>query len=269
MAKIIAIANQKGGVAKTTTCVHLACGLAMRGKRVLVIDLDPQGNLSEGLGAKCFAADALTVRDWLGLGDDRNHPKFSGIVRCISVGAAQSFDLLPANIMLDQAELRLFSFSLGRERVLAKSIATVEGRYEYVLIDCRPSVGILTINALTAAHAVLVPVKPEAYSVLALSELARTVNNVRTYSNPRLGYAGFLINMVDKRRNIEKHECDIALVADECKTFVYRAQIRLAKDAADAPDDGKSLFDIAPTKPVTQDYDAFVTEFLQRENDHA
>ncbi|MDR3319187.1 MAG: ParA family protein [Clostridiales bacterium] len=254
--KIIAVANQTGGVGKTTTTAHLAWGLAKKGKRVLVVDFDPQGNLSSGMGA-LTGAEQATVLEWLGLG--ASPAEFSATVRHSS-----GVDILPANIYLDSGELLLYR-QLGRERCLDKRLKPLRGRYDYVLIDCRPSLGLLTINALTAADEVLVPMRADFYSIPAVEQLIVSIKEIRENCNPRLKYNGFLITMLDKRRNTEDYIANFADLAESVKTKLYSAQIRLNAAAADVPSYSMSLYEYKPTSNAAADYAAFTEEFLQRE----
>ena len=191
MAHILAIANQKGGVGKTTTAINLGAALTERGRYVLLADLDPQGGLSIGLGLAALDLD-LTIYNVL------TDPRISldGVIHNIR----PHLDLLPSNIDLAVAEAQLIS-TVGRENVLRNALSTVRDRYDYILLDCPPSLGLLTVNALTAADAVLVPVQSEYFALRGIESLMDILARVRRRLNPHLEVLGLLPTMVDHRRN--------------------------------------------------------------------
>ncbi len=192
MARIIAIANQKGGVGKTTTCVNLVASLAAVRRRVLLIDLDPQGNATMGCGVdkRALAVDPCDVL----LGEVE---PAAALVRVMPAG----FDLLPANDDLTAAEVRLMDVE-RRERRLIEVLAAVRGNYDFVFIDCPPALNMLTINALTAARGVIVPVQCEYYALEGLSSLMDTLARIRETVNPKLELEGLLRTMYDARNNL-------------------------------------------------------------------
>jgi chromosome partitioning protein len=191
MAHILAIANQKGGVGKTTTAINLGAALTERGRYVLLADLDPQGGLSVGLGLAALDLD-LTIYNVLT--DARI--SLDGVIHNIR----PHLDLLPSNIDLAVAEAQLIS-TVGRENVLRDALSTVRDRYDYILLDCPPSLGLLTVNGLTAADAVLVPVQSEYFALRGIESLMDILARVRRRLNPRLEVLGLLPTMVDYRRN--------------------------------------------------------------------
>ncbi|MCL2370241.1 MAG: ParA family protein [Firmicutes bacterium] len=258
MSKVIALVNQKGGVGKTTTAAHLAWGLAKKGKKVLAIDFDPQGNLSMGMGAKL--KNKGTVIDWLEIGDT---PKsFKEVVQnCGGV------DLLPANILLDNAELSLYN-ELSREYVLKNRLKDVKSKYDYILIDCRPSLGTLTVNALVAADEVLIPIKADFFSLPAVSQLFQSVKRIKERCNDKLKFNGFVVTMADKRRNLDDYNDNFNALAHSVKSKVYKTQIRQNAAAADVPSYEQSLYDYKPNSLAAQDYLALVEEFLKYEEGH-
>jgi chromosome partitioning protein len=191
MAHVLAIANQKGGVGKTTTTINLGAALAERGRYVLLGDLDPQGGLSLGLGLASLDLD-LTIYNVL---TDRRIA-IGGVIHNIR----PHLDLLPSNIDLAAAEAQLIS-AVGREHVLRDALAGVRDKYDYILLDCPPSLGLLTVNALTAADAVLVPVQSEYFALRGIESLMDILARVRRRLNPHLEVLGLLPTMVDYRRN--------------------------------------------------------------------
>ncbi len=194
MARIIAVANQKGGVGKTTTSVNLAASLAVSGKRVLLIDLDPQGNATTGSGVDKKATSRTVYQVLLGLGE-------VGGIRIVSESG--KYDLLPANRELAGAEVELVDLP-NREGRLKAALSSVEADYDFVLIDCPPSLSLLTINGLVAAREVLIPMQCEYYALEGLSDLVGTVKRVRANLNPALEIGGLLRTMYDPRNTLSQ-----------------------------------------------------------------
>jgi chromosome partitioning protein len=187
--RIIAIANQKGGVAKTTTTLNLAAGLGQKGKRVLVVDLDPQGGCAVSLG---MPTDSLNKTVYTVLMDEK--VGFESIILKTSHG----FDLAPSNIDLAGAEVELKQL-LAAEQILKGKLDEIADRYDYILLDCSPSLGMLTINALTAAREILIPMSMEYLALRGLDMLAKTVSKIRSITNPQLTYLGILATKYDRR----------------------------------------------------------------------
>jgi chromosome partitioning protein len=197
--KVIAITNQKGGVAKTTSTVNLGVGLAMQGERVLLVDADPQASLTVSLGIK--QPDELQVSlstVMQAVVEDKPFPQNYGIIH-----HTESVDLLPANIELSSLEVSLFN-TMSREYVLRSALEGVKKDYDYILIDCMPSLGMMTINALVAADSVLIPSQPNFLSTKGMNLLMRSISRVKKQINPKLRIDGVLLTMVDSRTNNAK-----------------------------------------------------------------
>ena len=195
--KVIAITNQKGGVGKTTTTVNLGAGLSRQGKKVLLIDADPQGSLTISLGIKKPDELNSTLANVMqSIVEDKELT--SGF--CL-LKTEDGMDLMPSNIELSGIEIRLVN-EMSRERVLKSYVDTVREKYDYIIIDCMPSLGMMTFNALCAADSVIIPTQPEFLSAKGLEQLLSTINRVRKHINPNLKVEGILITMVDSRTRL-------------------------------------------------------------------
>ena len=190
--KILSIINQKGGVGKTTTVINLAAGLSMKGKKILVIDLDPQGNASTGVGFE-QSKDRNDIYDVL-------HDS-SKIFDAIYKTNIPKLKLVPSTLELSGAEIEL-ARQEGRETRLKNAIEKIKQKFDYILIDCPPALGILTVNAFTAANSIIVPMQCEFYSLEGLSHLVHTINRVKKTYNPHLSIEGLVLTMVDKRNSL-------------------------------------------------------------------
>ena len=229
MTRIIAIANQKGGVGKTTTCINLAASLAATQRRVLLVDLDPQGNATMGAGVDKNSIDQ-TVYDLL-LGE----AEIGAVRRALDEGG---FDIVPANQELTAAEVQLLELP-NREYRLKEALAPVQAEYQYVLIDCPPAINMLTINALAAASHVLIPMQCEYYALEGLSGLLNTVDQIRNSVNPELQVHGILRTMFDPRNNLA-NEVSAQLVS-HFGDLVYRTVIPRNVRLAEAPSFGRPV----------------------------
>ncbi len=251
MAKIIAIANQKGGVGKTTTSINLAAGLAYSNKRVLLIDFDPQGNATQGVGHRVGLND-LTVYDALLNDVDVNN--------CIKTLNKPPLDILPANINLAGADLQLAKIEDDRENYLKNAIASIKDNYDYIIIDCPPSLGLLNTNALTASDSVLIPVQCEYYALEGITQLLQTIRLVQKLFNPTLKIEGVLLTMYDARTNLS------AEVGQEIrkhfKEKTYKTYIPRNIKLSEAPSMGKSIFDYDVNSEGAKAYVSLTRELI-------
>ena len=254
-ARIHAIVNQKGGVAKTTTAVNLATALAATGRRALIVDLDSQGNASTGVG---IAPDRRRLGAWdLMLAGTQ-------LSEAATATGLAGFDIVPSTERLFGAELELAGVP-RRETRLRDALRAVSGRYDYVLIDCPPSLGLLTVNALTAAERVLVPVQAEFLALEGLALLMQTVEAVRATLNPGLSYAGILLTMSDRRNRLSTEvEADVRSHA-ELGQLVYDTVIPRNVRVSEAPSHGKPVIVYDMKASGSQAYIRFAGEFLRRE----
>ena len=225
MARMLAVANQKGGVGKTTTSVNLAAGLAQSGKRVLLVDLDPQGNATMGSGVDKRKLERTIYHVLLGLGDIAN----------IRVRTESGYDLVPANRELAGAEVELVELP-NREGRLRAALERFAGEYDFILIDCPPSLSLLTVNAFAAAEQVLIPMQCEYYALEGLSDLVGTIKRVRANLNPRLEIAGLLRTMFDPRNTLA-HQVSQQL-EQHFGDKVYRTMVPRNIRLAEAPSYG-------------------------------
>jgi chromosome partitioning protein len=228
MARIIAVANQKGGVGKTTTAVNLAAALARAPQRVLLVDLDAQGNATMGSGVDKREVEASTCDVLLGEAD----------AKAAVVTTAEGFDLMPGNIDLTAAEIQLME-SDGREQRLKSALQPIRGDYDFIIVDCPPALSLLTLNALTAADSVLVPMQCEYYALEGLSALMETIDALRARLNPGLEIEGVLRTMFDIRNNLAN------AVSGELTTHfgdkVFRTIVPRNVRVAEAPSHGQSI----------------------------
>lgn len=258
MAKTIAIVNQKGGVSKTTGCINLGIGMARKGHKVLAVDLDPQGSMTESLGYQNPEEMEITVATLMHcIMNETELPEGYGILH-----HEEGMDLLPANIELSGIEMSLVS-CLSREYVLKQLIAGVADRYEYILIDNMPSLGMLTVNALAAADAVIIPVQPHFLSVMGLEQLLQTIGKVRKQINARLQVDGILLTMVDNRTNFSKEIIALLRGAYGSALNIYDTLIPFSIRAAESSAEGRSIYLHDPKGKVARAYEELTEEVLR------
>lgn len=256
MGKAIAIFNQKGGVGKTTTNINLAACLAIKGKKILILDIDPQGNTTSGVGISKKNLDITTHEI---LVEDTYHPEEA----IISTGIP-NLDIMPASVQLAGAEVELIELS-GREKRLKRAIDILKPKYDYIFIDCPPSLGLLTINSLTAVDSVLIPIQCEFYALEGVSQLMSTIDIVRRNMNPGLEIEGVILSMFDGRTNLS-----IQVVEEVKKYFkekVYTTVIPRNVRLAEAPSYGMPVIQYDPKSSGAQAYMEFADEFLANEED--
>lgn len=262
MSKIIAIANQKGGVGKTTTAINLGIGLVKKGNRVLLVDLDPQGNATQGLG---FDADSLeiTISTMLRkmISKDYAIMKEYGIL-----SHKEGIDLMPANIELSVIETELISTFFGREKMLKTYLDIIRDEYDYIIIDCMPSLNLIAINALVAADEVVIPLHAQYYSVKGLEQLLQTIGSVKSNGlNESLKISGILYTCVNDRTTSFKDVRNILKNAYGKAVKIYESYIPRSVKAEEAPSYGRSIYEYDTSGKVSAAYSMFTEEFLMTE----
>ena len=260
MSKILVVAAQKGGVGKTTTCANLGIGLAQEGKKVLLVDSDPQGSLTISLGNPQPDQLSVTLATIMGkvLNEEPIDPG-EGLLH-----HDEGVDLMPANIELSGMEVSLVN-AMSREKILKQYLDGVKRQYDYVLLDCMPSLEMLTVNALAAADSVLIPVQAQYLPAKGLEQLLQTINKVRRQINPKLKIDGILLTMVDSRTNYAKEISALLRDTYGSKLKVFDVEIPHSVRAAEISAEGKSIFAHDPKGKVAEAYRELTKEVLKIE----
>lgn len=258
MCRVIAVANQKGGVGKTTTAVNLGKGLSDKGMKVLLIDFDAQGSLTESLGYRNPDEMSVTVSDLMqNVIEDRE----IGFDECV-IHNDEGLDIIPANIELSGMETVLVNI-MSRERVLKELVSQIEGSYDYIIIDCTPSLGMLTINALVAADEVIIPVQAHFLPAKGLEHLMRTIAKVKRQINPGLEIGGILLTMVDRRTNFAKSIAELVRNTYGNNLKVFETEIPLSIKAAETSAAGKSIYGYSKRCSVADAYTRLTNELCR------
>ncbi len=254
MGKIIAIANQKGGVGKTTTAINLSASLAAKGKKVLVIDTDPQGNTTSGFGVDKNNLENTIYELILGECSIRD---------CLISDVIENVDLLPSNVNLAASEIELIGVD-KKEFILKNEVDYVKDKYDFIMIDCPPSLNLLTINSMTTADSVLVPIQCEYYALEGLSQLIHTVNLVKERLNPQLDLEGVLFTMYDSRTNLSMQV--VENVKANLKANVYQTMIPRNIRLAEAPSYGMPINVYDPKSAGAEAYMNLADEVIGRKD---
>ena len=252
MGRIIAIANQKGGVGKTTTAINLSASLASLGKKVLALDLDPQGNMTSGLGVDKDQVENSVYHLIIGQ---------TGIEECICKEVIENLDVRPSNINLSAAEIELIGVE-NKEYIIRNEMEKIKDRYDFVIIDCPPALSMLTINAMTTADSVLVPIQCEYYALEGLSQLIHTINLVQERLNPALVIEGVVFTMYDARTNLSLQV--VENVKDNLDQTIYKTIIPRNIRLAEAPSYGMPINLYDPKSTGAESYLLLAEEVIHK-----
>lgn len=256
MGKIIAVSNQKGGVGKTTTSINLAAGLGYLGKKVLLVDFDPQGNATQGVGGSA-KGNKLSVYNLI-----MEKFRVKDVVKKLDF---PPIDLIPSNIQLAGADLQMVKFEVGKEKLLKTKLDEVKDQYDFIIIDCPPSLGLLNTNALTAADSVLIPIQCEYYALEGLSQLIHTIDLVKERLNKRLKMEGVVFTMYDARTNLSLQV--VENVKENLNQNIYKTIIPRNVRLAEAPSYGQPITIYDPRSSGAESYRLLAEEVINREDD--